>query len=336
MKRISQRDIANKLGVNVSTVSRALNGLKGVSAALKHDIEELAREQGYRPNPFAASLRYDTTQTIGIVVPDVSFNHFAHIIKRIEAEAKKEGYMCIITDSNDRYENEKECIEHLVNMHVAGIILCLSQETADYSHLFRLKEQNIPVVLFDRAADADFSSVVINDADSAREATHYLIDGGARRIAFLGGSNKMKQTAERKHGYLEALRERRIPIRRELVKCHDASFNSGLTDTLDLLDLPEPPDAIIASHGLLVLAAFHAIMSRKMRIPEDIAMIGYMSDWISEMTAPKMSFIKQNLKEIGTRALRLLIEQINGDSRVRRMVVKAHLEIRESTRKITE
>jgi len=124
-----------------------------------------------------------------------------------------------------------------------------------------------------------------------------------------------------------------IKRRRELVKCHDASFNSGLTDTLELLDMTEPPDAIIASHGLLVLAAFHAIMSRKIRIPEDMAMIGYMSDWISEMTSPKMSFIKQNLKEIGTRSFRLLLEQINGDTRVRRMVVKAHLEIRESTRK---
>lgn len=140
MKRISQRDIAKKLGVNVSTVSRALNGLKGVSETLKHEIEELAKEQGYHPNPFAASLRYDTTQTIGIVVPDVSFNHFAHIIKRI-------------------------------------------------------------------------------DADSARQATHYLIDGGARRIAFLGGSQKMKQTAERKHGYLEALRERNILIGKLLYLC---------------------------------------------------------------------------------------------------------------------
>lgn len=194
------------------------------------------------------------------------------------------------------------------------------------------KSPNIALVLFDRAADADISSVVINDADSARQATHYLINGGARRIAFLGASNKMKQTADRKHGYIEALHERNIPIRKELVKCHDASFNSGLSDTLELLDLPEPPDAIIATHGLLVLSAFHAIMSRKLRIPEDIAMIGYMSDWISEMTTPRLSFVKQNLREIGVKAFSLLLNQINGDDRVRRMVVRANLEIRDSTK----
>ena len=105
MKRISQRDIAKILGVNVSTVSRALQGLKGVSPELRQKIERLAEERGYRPNPFAVSLRFDMTHTIGVVVPDVSFNHYAHIVKYIEAEARKAGYMCIITDSNDQFEN---------------------------------------------------------------------------------------------------------------------------------------------------------------------------------------------------------------------------------------
>lgn len=139
MKRISQHDIAKKLGVNVSTVSRALNGQKGVSEVLRQKILSLANEQGYSPNPFATSLRYDTTRTIGVVVPDVSFSHFAHIVKRIEAEARKAGYMCIITDTNDSYDNEKECVQHLVNMHVDGIIICLSQETTDYTHLHMAK-----------------------------------------------------------------------------------------------------------------------------------------------------------------------------------------------------
>ena len=282
MKRISQREIANLLGVNVSTVSRALRGLEGVSQELRQKILSLAKEQGYRPNPFAVSLRYDTTRTIGIVVPDVSFNHYAHIVKRIEAEARKVGYMCIITDSDDKYENEKNCIDLLVNMHVEGIIICLAQETTDFSHIQHLCRIHMPVVLFDRDADIDISSVIINDAESAREVTNRLIDGGAKRIAFLGGPNKMKQASERKHGYLEALRERGIPIQKELVKCNFISFNSGLSDTNDLLDLPEPPDAIIASHGMLTTSAMKAIESRGLRIPEDISIVGYVSDWISD------------------------------------------------------
>ena len=332
MKRISQREIANLLGVNVSTVSRALRGLEGVSKELRQKILSLAKEQGYRPNPFAVSLRYDTTRTIGIVVPDVSFNHYAHIVKRIEAEARKVGYMCIITDSDDKYENEKNCIDLLVNMHVEGIIVCLAQETTDFSHIQHLRKIHMPVVLFDRDAAIDISSVIINDAETAREVTNRLIDSGAKRIAFLGGPNRMKQTSERKHGYLEALRERGIPIQKELVKCNFISFNSGLSDTNDLLDLPEPPDAIIASHGMLATSAMKAIESRGLRIPEDISIVGYMSDWISDVLTPRVSFVKQNQKEIGIKAFKLLCDQMDGDTCVQHVIVKARLELRDSTR----
>ena len=332
MRCISQRDIAQQLGINVSTVSRALRGLDGVSPALKAQIERCAKEMGYRPNPFAVSLRYNTTHTIGIVVPNVAFNHNAHIVKNIEAEARRNGYMCIITDSDDSFENEVNCLELLVNMHVEGIIICPSQETTDFQHLLRLRESGVPVVLFDRSADVGLSSVIINDTASARQATLSLLDGGARRIAFLGGPNKLKQTSDRKHGYLEALRTRGIPIRTELVKCHQISFNSGLSDTMELLSLSEPPDAILASHGLLAISALQAVTDSKLRIPEDIAIIGYISDWVSEMSHPRISFVRQNLKEIGIKSFRLLLDQINGDDSEQHMVVNARLEQRESTR----
>lgn len=332
MKKISQRDIAKALNINVSSVSRALKGQKGVSEELRRIIERVATENGYQGDLRVTCGRHGTKRLIGVVVPDVAFNHNSQIIKRIESEAQKAGYLCIVTDTDDRYNNEVEIVDKLLNLQVAGVIVSLSQETTDYSHLLRMKERNIPLVLFDRAADVDVTSVVINDADSARQATHYLIDGGARRIAFLGGSNKLKQTVDRKHGYLEALRERNIPIRKELVRCHDASIHSGLTDTLELLDMPEPPDAFIASHGLLALSAYQAIISRKLRIPDDVAIIGYMSDWVSDMPTPRISYVKQNPREIGTKAFRLLLDQINGDDRVKRMVVKTRLEIRESTR----
>ena len=321
------------LGINVSTVSRALRGLEGVSPELRQQIESFAVENGYRPNPFAVSLRFDTTRTIGIVVPDVSFTHYAHIVKRIEAEARNNGYMCIITDSDDKPETESYCLELLENMHVEGIIICPTQNTTDFSHLLRLKKANMPIVFFDRAPDIDISSVIINDAASAFQATNSLIDDGARRIAFLGGSNLMKQTADRKHGYLQALRERGIPIRTELVKCHNISFNSGLSDTLELLSLPEPPDAIIASHGLLAISALQAVTSQRLKIPEELAIIGYLSDWVSEMCHPRISFVRQNLREIGIKAFRLLIDQINGDDSIQHVVVNARLELRDSTKK---
>ena len=108
------------------------------------------------------------------MVPDMSFNHNAQIIKRIESEAQKAGYLCIVADTNDRYENEVEIVDKLLNLQVAGIIVSLSQETTDYSHLLRVKEHNIPLVLFDRAADVDAS----RRNHCNLWSTGYIIDGG--------------------------------------------------------------------------------------------------------------------------------------------------------------
>lgn len=330
-KRVSQRDIARRLGINVSTVSRALNGLPGVSAELRQKIEQLALQQDYQPNPFAMSLRYDTTRTIGIIVPDLAFSHYAHLVKHIETEAKKNGYMCIVTDSNDKQSHEVECVEQLLNKHVEGIVLCLSQETNDFAHIKRLKDRHIPVVLFDRIADVGCSTVSVNDVESGRQATLHLIDSGKRRIAFLGGPNKLKQTADRKHGYLEALRERGMSIRKDLVKCGNVSFNSGLSKMMELLDLPERPDAVIAGHGLLAISSLQAIYSKGLHIPEDVAVIGFMSDWVSDIAVPRITFVKQNLKEIGSKTFKLLFDQINGEQNIKHITVNARLNIKEST-----
>ena len=118
------------------------------------------------------------------------------------------------------------------------------------------------------------------------------------------------------------------------MKCHHISYNSGLSDTLELINLPDPPDAIIAAHGLLAISALQAVTSCGLRIPEDIAIVGYVSDWVSEMSHPRISFVKQNLKEIGSKAFRLLTDQLNGDDSVQNVVVKARLELRDSTKKI--
>jgi LacI family transcriptional regulator len=165
----------------------------------------------------------------------------------------------------------------------------------------------------------------------ARQATLHLIDTGARRVAFLGGPNSIKQAVDRKHGYLEAFRERGVPIRKELVKCGLVSFNSGLSDTLELLSLPEPPDAILADHGLLSIAAFQAVIGKGLQIPSDVSVVGFMSDWVSGMSYPRMTFVKQNKKEIGCKAFKLLLDQINGNDSVKHLVVSARLNIREST-----
>lgn len=212
-KHTSLKDLAQALGVSIPTVSRALKDSPEISRELCAKAKALAKEMNYRPNPFAMSLRKNAPRIIGVVVPDIVTHFFASILNGIENMAIANGYFVIITTSHESYEHEKRNIENLVNMRVEGIIACLSQETTDFSHISALKDINMPLILFDRVCLTDqFSSVIADGAQSAQMATQHLLDNGSKRVAFIGGANHLDIVKRRKHGYLEALRENRIPI----------------------------------------------------------------------------------------------------------------------------
>lgn len=331
-RRISQRDIAKMLGINVSTVSRALAGSEGVSEELRQRIREVASAHSYHPNPFAMSLRYDTPKMIGVVVPDLAKLQYLQVVKSIEHEAGEHGYLCIITSSDDSMSGEQIAVQRLLNMHVEGVIACLSQDTSNYSHIEELRRQNIPLVLFDNTSPRkDFPAVTINDAASAREATLYLIDRGATKVALLGGANHLLIVSERKHGYLEALRERGLPIVKELIKCNHLSYNSGLTDTYELLTSPSPPDAILAMDDMLTAAAIQVARSLGRSVPEDLSVIGYTSEQFSALSTPQLTYLRRNPREMGREAFELLMDGIAGKGEVRNVQVNTRLEIKEST-----
>ena len=149
-RRTSLKDLAQILGVSIPTVSRALKNSPEISRELCAKVQKLAKEMNYHPNPFAMSLRKNTPRTIGVIVPDIVTHFFASILSGIEDTAIANGYFVIITTSHESYEHEKRNIENLVNMHVEGVIGCLSQETTDYDHWLSLDDMNMPLVLFDR------------------------------------------------------------------------------------------------------------------------------------------------------------------------------------------
>lgn len=331
-KPTSLKDIAEALGVSIPTVSRAMKNSPEISRNLCEKVQKLAKEMNYRPNPFALSLRKNAPRTIGVIVPDIVTHFFASILNGIENTAIANGYFIIITTSHESYEYEKRNIQNLVNMRVEGIIACLSQETTDYAHLSALQDINMPLVLFDRVCLADqFSSVVADGERSAQIATQHLLDNGSKRVAFIGGANHLDIVKKRKHGYLEALRHNHIPIERELVVCRKIDYEEGKIATETLLSLPNPPDAILAMNDTLAFAAIEVIKSHGMRIPEDIAIIGYTDEQHANYIEPKLSAISHQTYQMGETACRLLIEQIRGEKTVRQVVVPTQLQIRESS-----
>src|SRR5574344_985252 len=331
---ISMKDIAQKLGVSVPTVSRALRNSPEISDELCEKVKTLAKKMNYIPNPFAMSLRRNAPRTIGVIVPDIVTHFFSSIVKGIEETAVANGYFIIITTSSENSEHEKRNIENLVNMRVEGIIACLSQDTTDYSHFLALKEINMPVVLLDRTCLPDqFSTVIADGVESARMATQHFIDNGSQRIAFIGGPNHLDIVRKRKHGYLEALRANNIPIEKELVVCRKIDYLEGKIASEQLLALPNPPDAILAMNDTRAFAAIDVIKSHHLRIPEDIAIIGYTDEEHANYVEPKLSAVCHQTYEMGQSACELLLSQIKGDTKVRQIIVPTQLQIRKSSMK---
>lgn len=332
--RTSLKDLAKELGVSIATVSRALRNSPEIGLDMQRRVKELAKTLNYRPNPFAQSLRKEAPKVIGVVVPNLVTHYYAAVLDGIEAEARKSGYSIISTNSHESFEDEAQAIDNFISLHVEGIIACLAQNTTDYSHFEEIAQMGIPLVFFGRTCLTDkFSSVTANGDEAAQMATQHLIDTGSRRIAFIGGPNHLDMVKRRKHGYLEALRENNIPIDRELVACDKIDYEVALHVTEEMLKRDNRPDAILAFNDIITFAAFTAIKNCHLRIPEDVALIGFTDDQHAAYVTPRMSAIVDQSFKMGVKACELLLRNINGDEKVYKAIVPQQLVIRDTSAK---
>lgn len=328
-KRISLKDLAHELGVSIATVSRALRNSPEIGQEMQMKVKELAKRLNYRPNPFAQSLRKEGPRIIGVVVPNLVTHFYAAVLDGIEDEARRAGYSVISSNSHESCEDEMRAIDNFINLHVEGIIASVSQNTTDYSHFEKVSKMGIPLVFFGRTCLPDlFSSVTANGDVAAQEATQHLIDTGSRRIAFLGGPNHLDMVKRRKHGYLEALRDNRIPIDRELVVCNRIDFDLVVEATKQLLQIENRPDAILAVNDTVTFAAFTAVKEMGLRIPEDVALIGFTDDQHARYVTPQMSAIEDQSYKMGCVAYDLLQKSISGDPNKYKKIVPQKLVIR--------
>ncbi len=326
------KDLAKELGVSIATVSRALRSSPEIGQEMQDRVKELARRLNYRPNPFAQSLRKEAPRIIGVVVPNLVTHYYAAVLDGIEEEAAKSGYSVISANTHEQSDAEVRVIDNFISLHVEGIIACLSQNTRNYSHFEEISQMDIPLVFFGRTCLPDkFSSVTANGDVAAHEATQHLIDTGSRRIAFIGGPNHLDMVRRRKHGYLEALRENRIPIDRSLVVCDLIDYDWALNATIHLLESKNRPDAILAFNDIITFAAFTAIKQKGLHIPEDVALIGFTDDVHAKYVTPKLSAIEDQSHLMGQSACRLLLKNINGDRKIYREIVPQKVIIRETS-----
>lgn len=333
-KRVSLKDLAKQLGVSIATVSRALSNSHEVGEEMRQKVQALAKELNYRPNPFAQSLRKEAPRMIGVVLPNLVAHYYSCVLDGIENYATKMGYSVISINSHENPEKEIKAIDNFVSLHVEGIIACLSQDTTDYSHFRELHSMGIPLVFFARTCLPDmFSSVTANGDEAAQQATQHLIDTGSRRIAFIGGPYHLDMVKRRKHGYLQALKENGMQIDRSLVACGKIDHQWARETTTQMLLQDNRPDAIVAFNDIITYAAFVAIKDMGLRIPQDVAIIGFTDRDTALYVTPRMSAIVDQSERTGERACELLLKNIQGDKRIYKEVVPMKLVILDSSDK---
>jgi len=340
MKRLTIKDIAKEFNVSISTVSKALNNSYEISISTKEKIQKFAKENNYKPNFNALSLKNRQTKTIGIIIPNMLNYFFAQVFKGIEKVANERGYKIISCISNESYTKEVETIEMLSNGIIDGFILSLAEETIlknDFSHLQEMINNNTPIVMFDRVADdIDCDKVITDDFIGTVNTVNHLVKTGSKNIAFISTISKLKIGEKRKHGYLKGLEENNITVNRNLIidilEDDYKEYENILTPIFENNTI----DAVIATDESSAIAAMKVAIKKGYKIPQNFSVISFSNGILARHSSPKMTTISQHGEIMGATAAEILIDKLDKNitpNKPKTVVIKTNLVERNSTKK---
>jgi LacI family transcriptional regulator len=312
MKETTLKEIAEVLGISVTTVSKALQHKPDVSKKTIEKVLALAEELNYTPNSFAVNLRTKESKTIGLIIPEVVHHFFSNVIKGIIAEAEKNGYLVIILQSNESLELEKKQVALLINKRVDGIIMSLSNESNNDFHIKEILRKEIPFVQFDKISKLIPSSkVIINDQKAAMEAVQHLIDKGCKKIAHIRGLENPQNSIDRFIGYKKALEKNGIPYDSKLVyTCKSITFEQGVEFAKQVVEENLEIDGIFIITDLVAIGVLAHFNEIGIQVPNQIAIIGFSNWFVSQVITPKLSTVDQPNYEMGVAAFTLLLEEM--------------------------
>ncbi len=313
MKDITLKQIAETLGISITTVSKALKDYPDVSSKTKKSVLELAQNLQYTPNSFAVNLRTKESKTIGLIIPEVVHHFFSSVINGIIEEAEKSGYLVIILQSNESLTLEKKQVELLINKRVDGIIMSLSNESNDDEHIKEICKREIPFVLFDKISKfINCSKVVIDDQKAAFNATEHLILKGCKKIAHIRGPVNPQNAIDRFLGYKKALEKHNIPFDYNLVyTCKNVTFEEGKEFAVAILRDHPDVDGIFAITDLVAVGVLAHCNEQKIVVPDQIKVIGFSNWFMSQVITPKLSTVDQPSYEMGVQSFTVLLEEMN-------------------------
>jgi len=334
--QVTIKDIARELGISPSTVSKALKNHPDISVETRKRVGDLAKKLKYKPNAIALSLRSARTKTLGLVIPETVHHFFSSVISGIEDVAYDAGYNIMIFQSNESFNREVIATTALLDARVEGILISLSRETRNYDHLNNILNNGVPMVMFDRVCDdIKTDKVTVDDFEGAYNAVSHLIKAGCKRIAHLAGPPGLRITDLRRNGYLEALKDNRMEFDRDLVVYCD-NFNQAQIRTKQLMNRINPPDAVFTVNDFTATGVIKSLHEMKIRIPEEVSVLGFSNGLISQVTHPTLSTVDQHAYRMGQVSVELLLDRLmntGSEQPFIHQVLKTELIIRESTRK---
>jgi len=330
-------DIAEKLGITASTVSRALNDHPRISENTKKLVNKMARQLNYQPNNIASALRSGKSKLIGVVVPTVNRNFFSSVIRGIEDIANTLDYKVIISQSYEDYEKEVQTVEALLNARVDGIIASIAKNTEKFDHFQKVLDKGIPLILFDRITNAiEVSQVVIDDHFGAYQTVDHLIQQGCKRIVHFTSPKKINIYKERMRGYMDALEDNSIPFDPLLIEESNMQLEDGRQSMLNILEKNIPFDAVFSSSDYAAMGAMQVLKEKGFKIPEQVMMAGFGNEPFTSFTDPPLTTVDQKSIPMGKVTAETFFELLKSDQKKlspQKTVLKPELIIRESSQK---
>ncbi|MGH9397148.1 MAG: LacI family DNA-binding transcriptional regulator [Terriglobia bacterium] len=329
------RDVARLAEVSLGTVSKVINKKGKVSPELTQRVLRAMEALDYHPDQIARSLKVRQTQTIGMVIPDITNPFFTEVIRGVEGEGRAHGYSLILCDSNEDPSLEQANLNTLFSRRVDGVLLAPTDAQIAQD---RITRRRFPVVFFDRIPPSFTGSAVVTDnLGAAFEATHHLIGLGHRGLAIITGRLNLSSGLDRLEGFRKALQQAGLPLREEYLRQGDFQLESGYRCGLELLQLAIPPTGIFCCNNQMTLGLMRALAEMRVTCPGQVSVLGFDDfPWAANFS-PRLTTIAQPSVEMGEKAMQMLLRKIeffkeeNNDKEEKVVVLKAELRVRDST-----
>jgi DNA-binding LacI/PurR family transcriptional regulator len=332
---ITVKDLASRLHLHYTTVSKALRDHPDISPKTKQRVVSLAKQLHYHPNSVARNLKRQVSSTLGVIVPTIKNDFFSAVISGIEEVAYAKGFNTVVCQSNEDTDREAIHIGTLISNRVAGTLISVAQTTLSGSSLLLLSEQGIPLVFFDRFCEGvKAGRVVVDDCGGAALAVNHLLQKGRKRIAHIAGPERTSIGRDRYRGYVDTCLRNGVSVDPSLVTFGGFDEKDGVAGLRTILERGAKPDAVFAVNDPVALGAYQEIKRRGMKIPKDIALIGFGDNTLSSYMTPPLTTIRQSPYRMGKVAANMLLRKVENlepvdESRIE--MIATELVLREST-----